>query len=179
MSANLRQFTKTVYGFDHVIRNISADQWDKQSPCEEWKASDVAVHATGVLRMVQTGAVGAEPSALPSDVMAAWVQARDGVLEALDHPGVLHKVVQSPFGEMPIDNLIGLLFVDTLTHTWDLARAVGGDETLDPGLVAAADAGIRPMVDGFRGPTTFGPAIGETDSDSAQVRLLKVLGRTP
>ena len=179
MSANLRQFTKTVYGFDHVIRTIKADQWSKPSPCEGWTAADVAEHATGVLQMIQKGATGSDAPASPDDRHAAWVQARDGVLEALDHPGVLQKVVPSPFGEMPIDNLIGVLMVDTLTHTWDLARAAGGDEALDSGLVVAADAAIRPMGGGIRGPGMFAAAIEESDTDSVQDRFLKFLGRMP
>lgn len=179
MSANLRQYTKTVYGFDHVMRSITPEQWSAQSPCEGWTAADVAKHATGVLQMIQKGATGAEPAPLSDDLHAAWVQARDGVLEALDHPGVLHKVVPSPFGEMPTDNLIGVLFVDTLTHTWDLARAVGGDETLDASLVPVADAAIRPMSAGIRGAGMFAEAIADDPADDAQQRFLKLLGRQP
>lgn len=179
MSANLRQFVKSVYGFDHVIRSVKPEQWSATSPCEGWTAADVATHAAGVLNMVQTTASGTPAAPASDDIHAAWAQARDGVISALDQPGVLKKVVASPFGEMPVDNLIGILFADTLTHTWDLARAVGGDEALDPDLVAAADATLRPVVDGFRGPTTFGPAVAASDSDTPQQRFLKVLGRKP
>lgn len=177
MSVNLRNLTKAVYGFDHVIRSVPADKWDSASPCEEWTAKDVALHAAGVLRMIEAGARGAAIVAPEGDPQTAWAAARDAVLEALDHEGVLQKMVPSPFGEMPLDNLIGILLVDTLTHTWDLARAVGGDERLSPELVAVAHAGIAPLDEAIRGGGYFQPKIEAAPGDDAQTAYLKFLGR--
>jgi len=177
MSTNLRQYTKAVYGFDHVIRTVSGNQWEQMSPCEGWNARDLALHAAGVLRMVETAATGTPAPEASGDPAAAWSAARDAVLAALDHDGVLHKVVPTPFGEMPIDGLIGILFVDALTHTWDLARAVGGDERLAPELVAAAHEGMKPLDAAIRGANFFADKVPEAVGDDAQTALLKFLGR--
>ena len=49
MSENLRNYTVAVFGFEHVLRAVRADQWNNASPCAEWTARDVAGHAMGVV----------------------------------------------------------------------------------------------------------------------------------
>ncbi len=179
MSPNLRRYTEVIFAFDRVVGAVGADQWDLDSPCEGWTVRDLVVHATGVVRMIHKYASSAEPRELPEDARAAWAEARDSVLETLNQPGVLDATVTTPFGDMSVDNLIGLMFVDTVTHTWDLARAVGGDEQLDSDSMAAADAVLRPMIDGLRRPGGYGPAIPTTPTDTDQDRFLKYVGRNP
>jgi uncharacterized protein (TIGR03086 family) len=178
MSDNLRNFTKAVYGMDHVVRSVPSDQWSSPSPCTEWCAADVLNHAAGVLGMVEGMASGSPPAAATGAGAAEnWAARRDSCLASLDHQGVLHKVVKSPFGEMPVDNLIGILFVDTLTHTWDLARAVGGDEKLDAELVQLGYAQMLPLDTLLRGTGRFADKIEPNEGDDAQTRFLKFLGR--
>ena len=40
-------------------------------------------------------------------------------------------------GVIPKARVLGIVTNDLLVHTWDLARAIGGDERLDAGAVAA------------------------------------------
>ena len=179
MSANLRRYTKAIFGFDHVIRAVRDDQLALETPCDGWTVDDLVVHATGVLRTVHKHAASSELPPLPDDARTAWAEARDGVLEALDQPGVLQAQVTTPFGPMPVDNLIGLMFVDTVTHTWDLARAIGADERLDSDSVAAADTVLRPIIESLRRPGGYGPAIPASATDSDQDCFLKHVGRDP
>ena len=57
---------------------------------------------------------------------------------------------------MPVDTFLGIIVLDALTHTWDLARATGLDDTLDPELVSIAFERIRPLDAAIRG-ANFGP----------------------
>jgi uncharacterized protein (TIGR03086 family) len=177
MSLNLRNYTKAVYGMDHVVMGVADDAWERPSPCDGWTAADVLTHASGVMRMIESAARGAAPEAPAGTPSEAWAATRDSVLEAFDHAGVLQQVVPSPFGEMPLDNLIGILFVDTLVHTWDLARAVGGDERLPLDLVRAGHAQLAPISDLLRGPGRFDAAIEASPGDDEQTAFLKFLGR--
>jgi uncharacterized protein (TIGR03086 family) len=185
MSENLRMYTKAVYGFDHVMRTVPEGTWDRPSPCEGWTALDVAGHAMGVVAMIRAFAEGTAPQhhdGPPRDITGAdphatWAELRDGVLEALDHQGVLQRVVPSPFGPMPLDTLIGTLLVDTLVHSWDLARATGADERLDPGLVERAHGVLAQLGDGIRGPGMFDPVVTTSDAASAQDRFIAFTGR--
>lgn len=177
MSLHRRLFTKAIYGFDHVMRGVADSTWDNPSPCEGWTARDVVLHASGVLRYVESLARGADVVAPGDEPRAAWAGARDAVLEALDRPGALQSVVNSPFGEMPLDTLVGILVTDTLTHSWDLARAVGGDERLAPELVSAAFERVRPLDEGLRAPGRFDAKIAAAATDDEQTAFLKFLGR--
>ena len=44
---------------------------------------------------------------------------------------------------MTLDEYIGRMCPDTLVHTWDLARAAGVDDTLDPGAVSVVYAELH------------------------------------
>ena len=63
-------------------------------------------------------------------------------------------------------------------HTWDLARATGRDETLDPDECAAMLAGMEPM-DECCGQRQYGPRVPVPDDADAQTRLIAFIGRDP
>jgi uncharacterized protein (TIGR03086 family) len=67
---------------------------------------------------------------------------------------------------------------DVLVHTWDLARAVGGDEQLDADAVAAAYSGLKPMDAMIRQPGVFGPKVDTPAGADVQTEFLNFLGRT-
>jgi hypothetical protein len=64
---------------------------------------------------------------------------------------------------------------DVTVHAWDLARAAGGDERLDPELAQAVLDVVRALPDG----PGFGivPVGAAVDADPPQVRLLDLSGR--
>jgi hypothetical protein len=67
--------------------------------------------------------------------------------------------------------------MDTHIHTWDLARAVGGDERLDPGVVRLAWEMLQPMDARIRQPGVFGPKLDPPAGADEPTRLLYILGR--
>ena len=187
MSDNLRWFTKAVYGFDHVVRLAPDGGWDRGSPCEGWTARHVMGHVIAVQRYLESCVLGVEPPMHPmvdpdrhagDDPAATWASTRDAVLDVLDHPGALTKRITSYRGEERTDELIGFNVVDTTVHSWDLARALGVDDRLDPGLVVRATEIIAPVADAMRGATVFGPAAAVGADADAQTRLLALCGRT-
>jgi uncharacterized protein (TIGR03086 family) len=66
---------------------------------------------------------------------------------------------------------------DVLVHTWDLARAVGGDERLDEAAVAGAYSGLKPMDAMIRRPGVFGPKVEAPEGADLQTEFLSFLGR--
>ena len=68
---------------------------------------------------------------------------------------------------------------DVLVHTWDLARATGLDETIDPAMAAGMLAGMEPMDDMLRGSGQFGPRVDIDPTASVQDRLIAFVGRRP
>jgi len=120
----------------------------------------------------------AEPVPADADLDAAWTDARAGVLAALRDPGRAGRSVGGRFGARSFEQLTGrMLSSDTLVHTWDLSRATGQDEHLDPDGVQTTLDWITPMADQIRVPGGFGPALDPPSGADAQTRLLCFLGR--
>ncbi len=66
---------------------------------------------------------------------------------------------------------------DVLVHTWDLARAVGADEGLDPTWCELFCAGLPDDPQAMAASGMFGPPVAIGDETNAQARLLERLGR--
>jgi uncharacterized protein (TIGR03086 family) len=182
MSSNSRDYIKTVYAFDHVMKLLPEKALSKQSPCAEWKGVDIIGHVLGGMKSVHSAAtVGAMPKAWPkpgSDPLGAWSKLRDQTLEALDHPKVLQAVAQTFFGPMPVDTFLSFMGADLLIHTWDLARTAKVDERLDAHLCKSVQTAWKALPDSMlRSPNVFGPAIKSAKGADAQTRMLNFVGR--
>ena len=186
MSENLRWYTKAIYGFDHVVRLAPPDSWDNPSPCEGWTARSVVGHLIGVQRYLASTITGEEVTLTPmvdphlhagDDPAAAWAAARDHVLEVLDHPDVIHRMVNTFRGMETVDEMIGNNVSDTTIHAWDLARALGVDDKLDPGLVERASLNTLPVADSMRNPMVFGERVDPANPNDPQSVLLAAAGR--
>ncbi len=184
MSANLRGFIQSVYGFDAVVRRVPASAWSNPSPCEGWTAADVVSHQIGVLDGVARAARGEEigmPAApVPlDDPLAAWTACRNGVLEALDHDGALQRSGKYWFGEMSVDAFIAIVQWDPLAHAWDLSRAAGLEPVADDELAAASLATMEPMAERIRKWRLVGDPVEVPATASPTARFLGFVGRDP
>ena len=186
MTENLRIYTKALYGFDHVVRMVPASAWSNQSPCEGWTARDVLGHVIAVQGYVESLARGVEPTLNPygtpgdlagSDPLRAWSVALESVLAALDAPGVLDHIVQTFRAEETVDNFLAWNVVDTLAHTWDLARAGRVADQLDDDLVAHATEQATPVIAAMRQPPFFSADVVVTSDPSPTTQFLALLGR--
>ena len=190
MSDNLRLYTTIVFGLEHVLRQVPSDAWDNPSPCDRWTARQVAGHAIGVVNNVAARAGVGENLDVFGDIGAiagddpaeSFRPIRTRYLEAMDRPGALQRTVTSSFGEMSLDRFLGLMAADTLIHSWDIARATGVDERLDPDAVRLVYRDLQQRDEAvMRAPgryvTALEPAGGA--AASAQDRLLAFTGRDP
>jgi uncharacterized protein (TIGR03086 family) len=180
MSENLTNFTKAVSGFDAVVEQADPACWSNDSPCDGWTAVGVVDHVIAVTGRIASAA-GAPDVVYDdgADPKARWGATRDALLDALNSPGALEKVGPTPFGEMSIDQLIGIATFDPLTHTWDLAQAVGVDAALDERVVAAAMATLEPMEAMMRETGRFGPKVEVSADADIVARYLAFSGRQP
>lgn len=186
MSENLRWYTKALYQMDHVVRLAPEGGWEKVSPCEGWTARHVLGHVVAIQRFIEASINDTEPPMNPMENPnrhvgpnpgADWAATRDAVLAAIDRPGVLHKVVDTFRGKQEVDQFIGFNVADTTIHAWDLARALGVDDRLDPGLVERTTALIAPMADKMRNPMVFADEVPVPTGADAQTKLLGIVGR--
>jgi uncharacterized protein (TIGR03086 family) len=90
---------------------------------------------------------------------------------------VLHRVVKGFSGPSSVDDMIGFNVADTTIHSWDLARALGVDDRLDPACVARALTNVEPVAERLRAGGMFAAAAEIGDDADPQTRLLALTGR--
>jgi len=168
--------------FTALLQGCPPGAWSNPSPCPEWSAHGVAQHVVDTHRRVLTRLTGGDPTPpdTDEDLAASWEVESAAVRAALADPERAATPVDSFGSTQPFEDLIGtLLCADTVIHTWDLARATGQDDRLDPAAVAAAQAFLEPNDAMLRRPGGFGPKVEPPDGADAQTRLLCFVGRRP
>lgn len=168
-------------GFTARVLGVPAGRWDDPAPCEGWVARDVVRHLVTWFPGFLHG-VGVDLSAGPSvddDPVAAWNTQRDAVQALLDDPATADRTItHEHLGTMRLADAVSMVYTgDLFLHTWDLARATGQDETLDPQRCAAMYEGMQPMDDVLRGSGHYGPKVAVPDDADAQTKLLAFIGR--
>lgn len=167
-------------GFDAAVGAVNPDQWDSQSPCEEWKARDIVAHVVAGHRRVIAGVEGGEsaPLGADEDPRQAWELASQRMDELTGDPAVMAMEIDGPTGKMLTGEIIGrFVTMDLLVHTWDLARTVGADEHLDQDSVGRAYEAIKPMDAMIRQRGVFGPKLDPPAGADLQTEFLYFLGR--
>ena len=99
----------------------------------------------------------------------------------LDDPATPGRVLSNPnTGDVPLDQAIDRFYTsDVFMHTWDLARATGQDERLDPDKCAQLLDGMVGMDELLRASGHFGPRVEVAADADVQTRLIAFIGRTP
>lgn len=154
---------------------MNDDQLAADTPCEGWCVQDLVDHAVSTQINFAGGLVGAD---IPEG--ADWPAARDAIRSALGNEGVLEGMTEMPgMGQVPKMVPFGIAASDLLIHTWDLARAIGADETLPAEAVAATHAGLQRFPEqAMRSSGMFSGAVESAADADAQTQMLNFAGRT-
>jgi uncharacterized protein (TIGR03086 family) len=181
METTAQRYDRLAGAFAAKIDAVPDDRWEAQSPCEEWKAIDVVRHVAETPSMF-FGFIGREIGDLPSidDVgpAAAFAATRAKVQAALDDPAVAGTEFEGMFGKQTFaESIDRFICFDLLVHGWDLARATGLDEAMEPADVERLDAAAQAFGDNMRGPGAFGDAVEPPPGADQQQRVLAYLGR--
>ena len=185
-------YQKATSGVSKMISGIKQDQISAQTPCSEWKVNDLINHLIGGAGHLKASLAGSSGQANPgggsspsveSDIAklgASYKALVAEVLQEASKPSTLEAKVPTPAGEMSGDQFIGILFLDNLVHTWDLAKATGQDTNLDPALTEVCYNMFVPgLVDMGREHGAFGPVVQVPASASTQDKMLGYMGRQP
>ncbi len=177
-------------GFNAKLEKVTESDWRSSTPCEGWSVGDLVSHVITGSQMAVALAAGATPEELGGtpplslaygDLAAACRSALAEQLDVLSNPELLDKTVHHPIGDISGAQLVAFRFGDLTIHAWDLARAIGADEDLDPELVSATFDSLAPRADFLPATGVFGTGrSGEVPDDADLLhRLLDLTGRRP
>jgi len=166
-----------------TARVLGAADWDAPTPVAGWTARDVVRHlVTWPREFLESRGLPSLPAApsVDDDPVAAWVAHAEAVQALLESPAAGEPFEDPHLGAKLLGALISQIYTaDVFMHTWDLARATGQDERLDPDRCAGMLAGMEPIEDAMRASGHYGPRVDVPPDADAQTRLLGFIGRDP
>jgi uncharacterized protein (TIGR03086 family) len=168
--------------FERRVPLVRPEQWSNPSPCEDWTAGDVVGHVVATHGMM-LGLIGRALSEAPpvdDGPLAAFQAARADMQTVLDDPELAATEYDGLFGRTQISATVDrFLGMDLVIHGWDLARATGQDEHLDPAEVERIWTDARELGDNLRQPGICAAPVKIADDAPLQDRVLAYLGRDP
>jgi uncharacterized protein (TIGR03086 family) len=170
--------------FGSAVRSADG-KWDRSSPCAGWRARDVLEHVIGFHDVLLLRPLGLKPQRPQNNPQRRWDLTYERVQRALGDGDLVERVIEvpalanNPATQLDAGELIPRLTRDVLVHTWDLARAVGADDSLDPAWCAAFLAQLPADPHALSGSGMFAAPLAVTADADSQARLLARLGRDP
>jgi hypothetical protein len=142
-------------------------------------------HVIGFHDVLLLRPLGLKPQRPRDDPGRRWSLTLDRLAQALGRDGLFEQVVEVPVvgtnssSRLDARTLVPRLSQDVLVHTWDLARAVGADDRLDPGWCTWFVDKLPTDPDALSASGMFGQPIALAALADAQSQLLGRLGRDP
>lgn len=166
-------------------RLSAVTDWDAATPDTEWTVRDLVMHVIEEQQWVPHLLAGRsiaqaqrdlEP--LRDDLKAEWQLYSLAATAAWRETSATARV-QLSYDTVTMEEFLREQVSDVAIHTWDLARAIGADETLDPALVEAVWSVFAPQQDTLAASGLYAPPVPLPDDAPLQSRLLAVTGRDP
>ncbi|MGW0085833.1 TIGR03086 family metal-binding protein [Streptomyces sp. NPDC003393] len=173
-----------------VVKTVRPEQLTAPTPCAEFDVRRLLSHIVGGtvrIAVVGEGGDGLSMSSFAEGVLddgwpAAYDEARARALKAWASDERMSTTVRVPWGEVPGHAALSGYVMEIVTHTWDLAEALGHPLALDPELAEFALATARRALPDERprgGQTPFGTRREAEDGAGVYEQLAAWLGRTP
>jgi uncharacterized protein (TIGR03086 family) len=182
IDAAAARWARTADAFTARVRAVPPGGWDRPAPCDGWVARDVVRHLVEWVPGFVAATWGLRIAVPPvdDDPAAAWAALDTAVRSALADRELAASERDTPMGRSGLAATLDMIATtDVFLHTWDLARATGGDERLDPDEVHRLLAGMEPMDEALRASGHYGPRTPVPDDADEQTRLLAFIGRRP
>ncbi|MEU6771907.1 TIGR03086 family metal-binding protein [Streptomyces sp. NPDC046759] len=173
-----------------LIKTVRPGHLTAPTPCSEFGVRDLLSHIVGGTRRIAVVGEGGDGLAVRpvADGVAdeEWAQAYDDVraraLKAWESDERMTAQVRVPWGEVPGHGALSGYVMEIVTHTWDLAEALGHPLELDPELAEFALATARRVLPDSRPrdeETPFDAPRAAPEGADVYTELAAWLGRSP
>jgi uncharacterized protein (TIGR03086 family) len=179
-------YVKAMTATRQYVSAVRADQWEAPTPCSEWDVKQIANHIIGenlwVAELLQGKTIADVGSKLDGDLTgddpaAAYRDSVTVASNAVAAPGSMQATCHLSFGDYSGSDYAAQLFMDTVIHGWDIAKATGQETRLDPELVSACLPVAHQLTGMFRSAGVFGEDLPVNADADPQTKLLALLGR--
>jgi uncharacterized protein (TIGR03086 family) len=179
-------FQRAASGFGKHVHAVGEGQWHDPTPCTDWDVRTLVNHVTVEQLWVPPLVNGSDVAdigdrldgdQLGSDPVAAWESALKDSKASFGAPGALDGTVILSRGEIPAAEYCWEMTTDALIHSWDLARGIGADETLDAELVDLVYERTLPFAAELQKTGLFAPPVPTPDDAPLPTKLLAIFGR--
>ena len=179
-------FQRAADGFGRHVHAVADGQWHDPTPCTDWDVRTLVNHVTVEQLWVPPLAQGStvadigdryDGDQLGDDPVAAWDAALAASSAAFGAPGALDGTVSLSAGEKPTAEYCWEMTTDALIHSWDLARGIGADETLDAELADLVYERTLPIAEHLQETGLFAPPVPVPDDAPLPTKLLAIFGR--
>ena len=186
MTALNELFRRAAEGFGRHVHAITDTQWHDPTPCTDWDVRTLVNHVTveqlwvpPLVGGVTIAEVGdrLDGDQLGSDPVRSWDAAAQSSLTVFDAAGALDGTVSLSAGAKPTAEYAWEMTTDALIHSWDLARGIGADESLDPELVELVYERTLPVAEHLQETGMFAPPVPVPDDAPLPTKLLALFGR--
>ncbi|MEV5736456.1 TIGR03086 family metal-binding protein [Streptomyces sp. NPDC014940] len=173
-----------------LIKTVRPEDLGRPTPCSEFDVRGLLGHVVGGTRRIAVVGEGGDGLAVDPSTdgvaddgwAAAYDEVRVRVLRAWEGDERMVTTVRVPWGEVPGHAALSGYVMEIVTHTWDLAEALGHPFELDPELAEFSLANARRVLPDTRprdAATPFADRADAPEGAGAYERLAAWLGRTP
>ena len=165
-----------------LVAGVRDDQLRRPTPCLDWTVADLLAHVAQFTAVFTANARRQDvrpPDRLVDDWRDSLPHALAELAQAWREESAWRGRVSAGGVEMDASANAVVAIEELTTHAWDLARATGQDDTLDPTLAAELLAGMQPIDAMLRASGQYGPQVPVAEDAPVQDRLLGFIGRDP
>jgi uncharacterized protein (TIGR03086 family) len=172
--------------FGSLVHQVPAGGWTAPTPCTDWDVRALVHHLANEIswtvpllggRSVAEVGDSLSGDLLGADPVESWDGAAAQALAAVTADGAMELTIHLSRRDVSGADYTFEVFNDLAIHGWDLARAIGADETIDPAFVAIIDERVGPVIADLKASGQYGDEIEPPDGADAQTRLLAMFGR--
>lgn len=184
----LEAYRRSLTEFTDRVGQISRDEWNAPTPCQDWNLRTLVNHMVGEDRWTAPLLAGAtieqvggrfDGDVLGADPLTSAQEATAEADLAVSEAGALDRTVHLSSGDTSAREYVHQLLADHLVHAWDVAVAIESEPRLDARAVHEALTWFTRHEQSYRDGGLIGPRVAVGSGASEQDRLIAAFGRDP